>query len=78
MRADGLHVVGLDINAAGLDSMASAQFSGNVVDLTDPTAISAVFAQIGKDYGGIDVLVNNAGTCFMSDFPNIPAAELDS
>jgi NAD(P)-dependent dehydrogenase (short-subunit alcohol dehydrogenase family) len=76
--SDGLFVVGLDINAAGLDSMASAQFSGHVVDLTDPSAISAIFAQIGKDYGGIDALVNNAGTCFMSDFPNIPAAELDS
>lgn len=76
--ADGLHVVGLDINAQGLDSMASAQFSGHVVDLTDPSAISAIFAQIGADHGGIDALVNNAGTCFMSDFPNIPAAELDS
>ena len=68
-------MVGLDINAAGLDSMASAQFFGNVVDLTDPTAISTVFAQIGKDHGGIDAFVKNAGTCFMSDFTNIPATE---
>ena len=78
LLADGLHVVGLDINAAGLDSMASAHFSGHVVDLTDPAAIFAIFAQIGADHGGIDALVNNAGTCFMSDFPNIPAQELDS
>jgi NAD(P)-dependent dehydrogenase (short-subunit alcohol dehydrogenase family) len=25
----------------------------------------------------VDALVNNAGTCFMSDFPEIPAEELD-
>lgn len=78
LMADGLFVVGLDINAAGLAGMAGAQFSGHLVDLTDPAAIAAVFAQIGKDHGGIDALVNNAGTCFMSDFPNIPAQELDS
>ena len=76
--ADGLFVVGLDVNAQGLDSLAGPHFSAHLVDLTDPAAIAATFAQIGKDHGGIDALVNNAGTCFMSDFPNIPAAELDS
>lgn len=76
--ADGLYVVGLDLNAHGLDSLAGPHFSGHLVDLTDPTAIAATFAQIAADHGGIDALVNNAGTCFMSDFPNIPAAELDS
>ena len=77
LLADGLHVVGLDIDAPGLNSMAAAGFTGHVVDLTDAAAISAVFAHIGQDHGGVDALVNNAGTCFMSDFPNIPAQELD-
>ncbi len=75
--ADGLHVEGLDIDAAGLASMSGAGFCGHVVDLTDPDAIRAVFHQIGQDHGGVDGLVNNAGTCFMSDFPNISAQELD-
>ncbi|MDB5666324.1 SDR family NAD(P)-dependent oxidoreductase [Cypionkella sp.] len=75
--ADGLHVVGLDIDAAGLGDMAAPGFTGHDVDLTDADAISAVFARIAADHGGIDALVNNAGTCFMSDFPNIPASELD-
>ena len=74
---DGMHIIGLDIDAAGLASMAAAGFTGLCVDLTDTSAIAAVFAQIAKDHGGIDALVNNAGTCFMSDFPNIPAQELD-
>ncbi|MBI1172438.1 SDR family oxidoreductase [bacterium] len=75
--ADGLHVVGLDIDAAGLASMAGTGFAGLVVDLTDAGAIAEAFGRIGKDHGGLDALVNNAGTCFMSDFPNIPASELE-
>jgi 2-dehydro-3-deoxy-L-rhamnonate dehydrogenase (NAD+) len=50
-------------------------FQGIVVDLTDAAAVSAAFATIKKHYGGLDALVNNAGTCFMSDFPDIPAEE---
>lgn len=77
LLADGMQVVGLDIDAAGLNEMAGTGFSGHVIDLTDAPAISSVFAQIAKHHGGIDALVNNAGTCFMSDFPDIPAQELD-
>lgn len=75
--ADGLHVVGLDIDAEGLGAMAGPGFTGQVVDLTDAAAIAAAFARIGQDHGGLDALVNNAGTCFISDFPHIPAEELD-
>ena len=77
LMADGLHVVGIDIDVGGLGAMASAEFTALPVDLTDPLAISTSFASLGERFGGIDALVNNAGTCFMSDFPNIPAAELD-
>ena len=77
LMTDGLHVVGIDIDAGALVAMASADFTAYPVDLTDPAAITTAFAQIGKQFGGIDALVKNAGTCFMSDFPNIPASELD-
>lgn len=77
LLADGMQVLGLDIDAAGLNKMARPGFSAHVVDLTDPGDISAVFARIARDHGGVDALVNNAGTCFMSDFPDIPAQELD-
>lgn len=75
--ADGLHVIGLDIDAPGLAEMSGPRFSGHCIDLTDAAEITKVFAIISKNHGGIDALVNNAGTCFMSDFPNIPAQELD-
>ena len=74
---DGLHVVGLDINGAALAKMAAEHFTPLAVDLTDAQAIKAAFGGVQKMFGGLDALVNNAGTCFMSDFPNIPATELD-
>ena len=77
LLADGLVVTGLDLDADGLSEMAADGFTGITTDLTDPAAISAAFATIAGDQGGVDVLVNNAGTCFMSDFPDIPATELD-
>jgi 2-dehydro-3-deoxy-L-rhamnonate dehydrogenase (NAD+) len=76
---DGLLVVGVDIDAAALLGMRGGLtgFTPEPCDLTDPVAIAALFARITARFGGIDALVNNAGTCFMSDFPDIPAAELD-
>jgi NAD(P)-dependent dehydrogenase (short-subunit alcohol dehydrogenase family) len=78
--ADGLQVIGFDIDAAGLDTAAAtlgANFTPVEIDLTDPVAVKAAFAQIETTHGGLDALVNNAGTCFMSDFPDIPAGEFE-
>ena len=76
---DGCHVVGVDIDAAALAGMAAGldHFTAEPVDLTDPTAIAGLFDRLRAAHGGVDVLVNNAGTCFMSDFPDIPAAEFE-
>ena len=68
LLADGMQVVGLDIDAAGLTAMATPGFTALPVDLTDPVAIATAFATIKARFGGVDVLVNNAGTCFMSDW----------
>ena len=74
---DGLHVFGLDLDADGLDDMQMQGFTAKVCDLTQPYAIKSVFEEISTEHGGVDVLVNNAGTCLMSSFPEIPATELD-
>ena len=77
---DKFHVVALDINAANLEILKD-KFSTNVttftVDLTSADKIAEVFMMIKTKFGGVDALVNNAGDCFMSEFPNIPAAEFD-
>ncbi|UWR28299.1 SDR family oxidoreductase (plasmid) [Sulfitobacter sp. S223] len=76
--ADGLAVVGLDVDAAGLKEMSDdPSFTGIVTDLMRKPAISEAFEQIAADFGGVDVLVNNAGTCFMSEFPDIPEDEFE-
>lgn len=79
---DGLKVVGLDVSAERLEettaSSAADGIHGLTVDLTDDVAVAGAFATIKARYGGLDALVNNAGTCLMSDFPNIPAQELHS
>ena len=77
---DGLQVVGVDIDAPALLMMAAdlgVGFSAEAVDLTDPEAIADLFDRLVTRHGGVDVLVNNAGTCFMSDFPDIPAGEFE-
>ncbi|WP_299680649.1 SDR family oxidoreductase [uncultured Roseobacter sp.] len=74
--SDGFHVIGFDIDESGLAEMACAGFEGKPVDLTDPTAIATAFDNIAMAQGGLDALVNNAGTCLMSDFPDIPAEEV--
>jgi NAD(P)-dependent dehydrogenase (short-subunit alcohol dehydrogenase family) len=76
---DGLSVTGFDIDEDGLVEVASAHagFTPMTVDLFDPVAIAVAFDRIGETENGVDVLVNNAGTCLMSDFPDIPPSELD-
>ncbi|MFT7524740.1 MAG: NAD(P)-dependent dehydrogenase (short-subunit alcohol dehydrogenase family), partial [Candidatus Paceibacteria bacterium] len=71
---------GLDMSAERLNETAAvvgSDFSSLTVDLTDPQAVSDAFTTIKVQHGGLDALVNNAGTCLMSDFPNIPAQELN-
>jgi NAD(P)-dependent dehydrogenase (short-subunit alcohol dehydrogenase family) len=79
LLADGLTVVGVDVDGAALLAMAVDRqgLVAETVDLTDPEAIADLFDRLVARFGGVDALVNNAGTCFMSDFPEIPAQELD-
>jgi NAD(P)-dependent dehydrogenase (short-subunit alcohol dehydrogenase family) len=78
--ADGLAVAGLDLDAGRLAMMAQRYgeaFLACPVDLSDVGAVASAFDAIDAGWAGLDVLVNNAGTCFMSEFPNIPAEEFD-
>lgn len=76
---DGLTVIGLDISGDTLAETAALigeGFEQVTVDLTDDSAVQGAFEKIAETHGGLDALVNNAGTCLMSDFPDIPADEL--
>ena len=80
---DGLVVAGLDINddtlaeTSAILSKEGIAFHAYWADLTVPQQVEEAFENVAKDLGGVDVLVNNAGTCFMSDFVDISAEELE-
>jgi NAD(P)-dependent dehydrogenase (short-subunit alcohol dehydrogenase family) len=81
LAADGMRVAGVDIDAQGLDELRSRHGSAFLAcpcDLMHPDAIRAAFEAVEAHWGGVDGLVNNAGTCFMSAFPEIPADELEA
>ncbi len=79
---DELTVVGVDVNEAGLSATAEkltadgASFVPKLADLADPTQVARIFAEIEETFGGVDALVNNAGTCFVNDFVDISPDEL--
>lgn len=80
LMGDGFRVAGLDIDADALRRMEAelgAGFVGVPADLTDANAIAAAFGAVAEGFGGVDALVNNAGTCLMSAFPDIPPEEFD-
>lgn len=61
LREKGAIVVGLDVNPEILTSMNTPGFEAIVVDLTDEIQVQAAMANIVQSYGGIDILVSNAG-----------------
>ncbi|MDQ3461141.1 MAG: SDR family oxidoreductase [Deinococcota bacterium] len=79
---DGLIVVGVDVNGQALVETArrlaedGAPFLPKTADLSRPEEVARVFAEIDAELGGVDALVNNAGTCFVTDFVEISAEEL--
>lgn len=82
LLADRWSVVGLDIDEETLATTsqrladADAAFTPMAGDLTNPDAVRRLFGEIRASCGGLDVLVNNAGTCFMNDFVDISPEEL--
>ena len=75
MIEEGFSVIGLDMTWPDGTLFDTAVFRAVTGDLSDDRAVAEIFDGIATREGHVDVLVNNAGTCFMSDFPEIPAEE---
>ena len=84
LARQGCHVIGVDKDRDGLAELAilteirDAEFESFEADLTDVSVIENLFAHVEATHGGLDGLVNNAGTCFMGEFPDIEAKEFDA
>ena len=61
LRKSGAVVVGLDIDPEIRVHMAEEGFDSVVLDLTAEAEVQAALAEIVRSYGGIDILVSNAG-----------------
>ena len=69
LLADGYKVVGVDVNEVVLAETAKKlDLLPMVADLTEPERVASLFRAVEAQFGGLDLLVNNAGTCLMSDF----------
>ncbi|MBC2661850.1 SDR family oxidoreductase [Novosphingobium flavum] len=61
LAAEGARVAVLDLDAARAAAVLPAPHLGLACDVTDTASVDAAFAAVAQAFGGIDVLVNNAG-----------------
>lgn len=75
LAREGAKVVGMDHPSAegGLaETMAKIGGVGLALDVTAPDAASRIAAEVGKDFGGLDVVVHNAGITRDKMLRNMP------
>ena len=75
---EGARVIGLDRDAAALERLASALpglQGGLVADVSDPASVARAFAALDDRWGGLDVLINNAGISLRHRFLDITPDE---
>lgn len=72
---EGAHVVAVDLNEEAARQSLEGRAGKHMVrsaNVADSKAVAALFADIGKAYGRVDVLVNNAGVGSVDQFADIP------
>ncbi len=65
-------------NPDALDTLRSRGLQARNLDVTDEAAVARLVQEIHTDYGGVDVLVNNAGFGFTSPLEQVPLSDLRS
>jgi len=61
LAAEGARVAVLDLDASAAGAVLPAPRIGIACDVTDTAAVDRAFAEVKAAFGGMDVLVNNAG-----------------
>jgi len=81
--SEGAHVVLADLNLEGAEKVAgeiNAKYGDNraiavKMDVTDEEAVRAAYAETALAYGGVDIIVNNAGLATSSPFEDTSLKE---
>lgn len=63
-------------NPEALDALRSRGLQARTLDVTDEAAVARLVHEIHAEYGGVDVLVNNAGIGFTSPLEQVPLDDL--
>jgi len=73
LRAEGAEVALIDI-ADDAVSQQARRLGGLGVgcDVTDPAAVDAAIAKVARHFGGIDILISNAGAAFQGRLLDVP------
>ena len=75
--AAGAEVALLDVNEAAAKEKAKAIGAiGIACDVTDPASVKAAFAQIIETFGGVDIVVSNAGAAWQGRIGEVDEAIL--
>jgi NAD(P)-dependent dehydrogenase (short-subunit alcohol dehydrogenase family) len=73
LLAEGCHVALTDLPGERLDSLAAelgaeadARVLATPLDVTDPASVAAAFAEVARTWGGVDLVVANAGAAHVA------------
>lgn len=76
--AEGAALMLADIDEAGLESVAAALGAkGQVCDVSRKSEIEALFQAVASHWGGLDVLVNNAGVTHAAELDELTEEDFD-
>ena len=78
LQARGHMVFAAGRNPVALDTLRSRGLEARTFDVTDEAAVTRLVEEIHTDYGGVDVLVNNAGFGLSSPLEQVALSDLRS